>query len=180
MATPQIVTVRDFTTYRYSELSDTLDTPINDILARAEDIIQNFVAMRIVPTNYVERFKTPSQTIFVTNRPIISVTAIKRKPRLTSSWETLDLSQIEVYSEQGVIETEQIVRDFYLEVSYRAGMDTISEDLKEAILLQATILSFKDLEVYGTGDSRPPGIGSLYADRDAILKKYSYTSTVFH
>lgn len=181
MATPQVVTLRDFTTSRYSQLVENIDTPLNDILARAEAAIQSRIGMSLVPTTYTETWRTSSQTLFVLRRPIVSVTSVKRRANLLFGWETLNLARTRFEPDAGYIEVlYDTVKNYEVEVVYQAGMASIPEDIREAILMQAVLFSFQDLEVYGTGDARSPGIMYMDADIDRILRPYKRTATVFH
>lgn len=181
MAVPQIITIRDFTTSRYAQLVENIETPLNDILARAEAAIQSRIGMNLVPTTYTETWRTTSQTLFVRRRPIVSVTSVKRRDNILFGWTTLDLARTRIEPETGYIEVlYDQVKGYEVEVVYQAGMSAIPEDLREAILMQAVLFSFQDLEVYGTGDSRSPGIGYMDHDIERILNAYKRTSTVFH
>jgi len=181
MAAPQIVTIRDFTTSRYSQLVENLETPLPEILARAESAIQSRIGMSLVPTSYTETFRSTAQTIFVLHRPIVSVTSLNRRTNLLFGWETIDLAETRFEPGAGYIEVlKSQVKGYEVEVAYSAGVGTIPEVLREAILMQAVLFSFQDLEVYGTGDSRSPGIQYMNDDIDKILLPYERTATVFH
>jgi hypothetical protein len=56
----------------------------------------------------------------------------------------------------------------------------VPEDIKEAIILQAVLLSYQDIEVYGAGDAKQPGILYMQDDIDSKLKPYKQTATVYH
>lgn len=181
MATPQLVTLRDFTTSRYNQLIDNIDVPLSDILARSEAIIQSQLKIALVPTSYTEEFYTPTQTVFVLNRPIITLTSLKRRANPLYAWTTLDLTSVRITNDGGYLEPlVDTVQGYEVQVIYTAGVSTIPEDIREAILMQATLLAFVDLEVYGSGDGRAPGIQYMYEDIERIVSKHRRTSTVFH
>ena len=180
MATPELVSVRDFTTSRYGQIADNLDAPLNDILARAEAAVQSQLNRRLLPQPYVETFRPRTQTLFVHNRPITSLTQIRRRVSFYSAWETLDLTRVVIEADPGYIQVVQPVSGFEVEVSYTAGYVTLPEDLREAIIMQAVLFSFQDLEVYGTGDAKAPGIMYMYDDLDRILKRYKQSANVWH
>ena len=185
MATPEIVSVRDYATSRYAQVADNTEGSLSDILARAETTIQTRLGRRLPVTTYVERWKTQSNTLFVKNRPIVSVTQIRRRPNPVYGWELINLSYVTINDAgPGYIECypyyQSSVAGYEVEVTYTAGYAVIPEDLKEAIIMQAVMFSYQDLEVYGSGDSKAPGVQYFYEDIDRIIKKYMVTNSVYH
>lgn len=180
MATPQIVTVRDFTTSRYAQLAENTEGQLTDILARAEEVVQSFLGRDLKETTYTEVMRPSSQTFFVKNRPITSVTSIKRRPNILFSWDLMDLSRVVVENGPGYVTSYLPITNYDVEIVYSAGFVTIPEDIKEAIIMQAVLLSFQDLEVYGAGDARAPGILYMIQDVERILRPYKATASVYH
>ncbi len=185
MATPEIVTVRDYTTSRYSQMAENTEGQLPDILARAEAAVQQRIGRQLAVKTYVERFKARSNTLFVLNRPIIAITQMRRRINALYSWETMDLSYVTIYDAgAGYIECldvwSSMVAGYDVEITYTAGYTVIPEDIKEAIIMQAVMFSYQDLEIYGSGDSRVPGVQYFYDDIDRIIARYKTTSTVYH
>ena len=46
--------------------------------------------------------------------------------------------------------------------------------------MQAVLLTYQDLEIYGSGDAKQPGIVYMYADIDRLLAPYKATGSVYH
>lgn len=181
MATPVLVTVRDFTSSRYAQLAENAEgVNLGDVLARAETVIQTKLGRSFLDTEYTETFRAESQALFVRNRPIISVTSIRRRPNLFYGWETLSLSRVRIESKPGYIECADTVAGYEVEITYRAGYTTVPEDIKEAIILQAVLLSYQDLEIYGAGDAKKPGIVYINEDIDRMIQPHRASATVYH
>lgn len=183
MATPTLVTVRDFTNSRYAQLAENADSlDIADVLASAEVRIQSRLGRQIGLATYTEVIRNcPTQTIHVLRRPITSITSIRRRTSILGAWNTMDLSRVMFEPGPGYIEMYDDIRGFDVEVTYQAGYATLPSDLKEAILLQAVLLATQDFEVYGTGDSEPPGyIEYMNMDIDKMLFPYRATASVYH
>lgn len=181
MAVPELVTVRDFTTSRYAQLAENAEgISLADVLARAEATIQSRLGRKILNTTYTEVFRANSQTLFVRNRPITSVTSIKRRPNAFYGWETLNLSRIVVEAGPGYIQCTDTVWGYQVEVVYTAGYSAVPEDIKEAIIMQAVLLSYQDLEIYGSGDAKQPGIVYINQDIERLIAPYRATATVYH
>jgi hypothetical protein len=182
MATPQLVSVRDFTTSRYAQIAENTEGQLTDILARAEEHIQGRLGRRLLTNTWIEFFRAKSQILFVRNRPITSVTSIRRRSSPFYSWVTVPIDLIHVEAEAGYVECVEPVAGYYVEVTYTAGYpsEAIPEDIKEAILMQAVLFSFQDLEVYGSGDAKAPGIQYFHSDIDRILRFHRSGSTVYH
>ena len=180
MATPELVTIRDFTTSPYSQVADNLDTPLNDILARAESAIQSQLNQRLAPTEYVERFRPSSSVIFLRHRPIIDVTSIKRRYSPQYAWEALDLSNMYIEAGAGYVDLYETLYAYEFEVTYSAGYETLPEVLRQAIILQAVLFAYQDLEVYGAGDAKAPGIGYIVTDIERMIKPFMQNGTVYN
>jgi len=180
MATPELVTVRDFTTSRYNQLVENLDTSLNDILARAEAAVQASLRRKLKEQTYTETWKVRgSNVLFVQGRPITALTSIKRRLYPSYTYETLDLSNVWYDGEAGYIETPFDLIGWFVEVTYTAGFAVLPEDIREAILMQAVLMSYVDLEVYGSGDSRPPGTLYFHDEIARLLDVYRLTSSVY-
>lgn len=180
MATPELVTVRDFSTSPYAQLADNLDTPLNDILVRAEGAIQKSLGQRIKDVSYTERFRAQGPTLFLRRRPITSVTSIKRRYSRNMSWDTLLVDDFYFESDPGYIECYVDMTGYETEVVYTAGYTTLPEDLKQAILLQAVMFAYQDLEVYGSGDGKTPGITYIQDAVKNLIMPYRQGATVWH
>jgi hypothetical protein len=180
MATPQLVTVRDFSTSPYSQLADNLDTPLTEILARAESAIQTRLRRKLGVTAYTERFRATSSTIFTKHRPIVSVTLLRVRWGKSFPWETLDTSDLLIESEPGYIESDVALRGREIELTYTAGYAELPEVLRQAILMQAVMFAYQDLEVYGSGDGRTPGILYMNDHIDSLIAPFKQSSTVWH
>ena len=179
MAEPQLVSVRDFTTSRYGQSADNLDAPLGDVLARAEAAVQSYLGRSLVATTYTEIARSTSSTLFVKNRPIIAVTSLRQRPSVLSTWVTLDPFYITFEAGPGYINHPYLISSSFVEVVYQAGYASLPEDLREAIIMQAVLLSFQDLEVYGSGDAKAPGIMYMWDDLHKLLAPYKVNPTVY-
>ena len=64
------------------------------------------------------------------------------------------------------------IAGYEVRVVYTAGYATIPWDIKSAVLLQTALLCYQDLEVYGQGDSKPPGIDYIPKQIAETLRPY--------
>lgn len=177
MAAPRLVTVRDFNTSRFAQLADTSTANIGDILARAEAAIESKLKRPLAPTSYTERFQPRSQVIYVKRRPIISVQSVTRSYSATAAGAPV--TDYRVNNAAGYIEFSFPIEGMYVEIQYTAGFAEVPEDLKEAILIQAAYFAFQDLEIYGSGDAKAPGIRYLLEDINDIIKPYKLTNLAY-
>lgn len=178
MATPRLVTVRDFNTSRFSQLADTTTANVSDILARAEAAVERQLARPIYPTTFTETFQRPSKrNIFLRQRPIIAITSVTRSYSETSS--AIALTGYTFDKDLGVVGLPSTALGGYITVTYTAGFSPTPEDIKEAILIQAALFAYQDLEIYGSGDSKDPGILYMYKDIDRILCPYKQVNLAY-
>jgi len=180
MAEPQLVTIRDFTTSRYAQIAENTEGNLSDILARSEQAIQKRIGRQLLEQEYIETFRAESQTFFLSNRPVTSIVSVRRKWGPFSDWVTLSLPLVTVESGPGYIECVDFITNCHVEVTYTAGYEELPEDIREAILMQAVMFTYQDLEVYGAGDSRAPGVLYFYQDIDRLLMPYKSNPTVYH
>lgn len=175
MATPRLVEVRDFNTSRFSQLADTSSANIADILARAEKAIESKLHRPLVATMYTESHRPHGNKLYLRYRPIILVDSVTRSSGFLSSV----VDNYTVDPNTGILYTPIPQDGYILTVVYKAGFEEVPEDIKEAILMQAALMAFTDLEIYGSGDSKEPGILYMRDDIDALLKPYKQLHTAF-
>src|SRR5574338_871097 len=131
MAEPQLVSVRDFTTSRSGQIADNLDAPLNDVLARAEAAVQSYLGRTLAPTIFTEVGRASSSTIFTKNRPILSVTSLRQRAGILSTWLVLDSLYITFEAGPGYIYHPYITEGSLVEVVYSSGFDPLPEDIRE-------------------------------------------------
>ena len=176
MATPRLVTVRDFNTSRFSQLADTSTANVGDILARAESAIESKLQRPIAPTVFTETFRPQEDTIYLRKRPVISIDAITR--RFSTYGPDIPITNYYLDGTAGYVESQWFF-GMIVSITYTAGFEQVPEDLKEAILLQAALFAFQDLEIYGSGDGKPPGVLYMKKDIDDILAPYRQINMAF-
>lgn len=175
MATPRLVEVRDFTTSRFSQLADTSSANISDIIARAEKAVESKLKRPILPTTYTESHRPHGTKLYLRYRPVISVTSVTR----SSGYFSSPVPTYTVDSNTGILHTPTPQDGYILTVVYTAGFEEVPEDIKEAILMQTALMAFTDLEIYGSGDSKEPGILYMRDDIDELLKPYKLLNTAY-
>lgn len=174
MATPRLITEQEFRTSRYAQVADQIEGRITDVIVQAEAYIEHMLDRRLTVTSYTELIRPGGESIFVRHRPIQSVTSIRRRFAFTEPWYVMNLNRFEIFDRQGYIRSleNNISRGYEIEVTYTAGYTTIPDDVKAAVILQTVILAYQDLEVYGSGDAKNPGILYLQEQVKALLKPY--------
>lgn len=179
MATPRLITEQEFRTSRYAQIADQIEGRISDVIAQAEDHIEQMLDRKLTVTSYTELLRPVGNTLFLRERPVQTVTQIRRRHNYLDTWYVLPLSAFDIHKKQGYIYSmADYIKQYEVEVSYTAGYTSIPEDIKGAIILQTVILSYQDLEVYGAGDSKSPGILYLQEQVYKLLKPYRYSRTV--
>lgn len=139
--------------------------------------------------------------VFVQQRPIVSVTSIQRRASFRNPWQSLDLTAFQVWKQQGYVRDlfgwptgvgyvgitlgtntpvtaagggVSRIGGYEVKIVYTAGYSpqTIPSDLKAAVIIQTALMIYQDLEIFGLGDSRSPGILYLQEWVDRYLKPY--------
>lgn len=156
-------------------MADTLEGDLTDIIAQAEDFVERYIDRTLVETTYTEVVRPNGSLLFLRNYPIIELLSVETRSSSLSAWATQDLSSFELdrNGDTGVVEsTRRSVAGQEVKVTYTAGYDPIPWDIKAAVILQSVVFSYQDLEVYGAGDSKKPGVLYLQDDVLRMLKPY--------
>lgn len=170
MAAPRLITVRDFTTSRFAQLADTSTANFTEILARAEAAVQRQLRRPILPTAYAEVHRPHGSTIYLRQRPVLSIESVGRSMFAGSAISPFVNFAVDYTT--GILTVAGAAGAYYYTVEYIAGFETVPEDIKEAILMQAALFAYQDLEIYGSGDSKPPGILYMKDDIKDLLEPY--------
>jgi hypothetical protein len=104
MATPELVTVQEFTESQYAQLVESnADLQPDDVLVKAEAAVQSRMGRRVLLSPYTERFNATSQSVFLRRRPVVEVTSIKRRSNILFDWTVLNPARVEIESGPGYI-----------------------------------------------------------------------------
>lgn len=175
MATLRLITESEFRASRYGQVADQVEGSLSDLIAQAEDHLEHVVDRSFASTSHVEILRPKGDLLFVRHRPIISLTTVKRRFDATYAWYSLDTGDfyIEGSGNEGVIRSllGEVV-DYEVEVTYVSGYAAIPWDVKAAVILQTVIFAYQDLEVYGSGDARTPGIVYLQDQVDRYMRPH--------
>lgn len=179
MATPEIVTDREFRQSVYRQMVEVADgVRIANVITRAEAHIQSLIRHRIPETTYTEIHRPRGVRLLLHKRPLTAVTSIKRRLDHHDDWIILDLAHVEIDLTSGVVRSleEDEVAGYEVEVVYTAGYDPIPEDLKQAVMMQTALYLYADQELVSTGDSKAPGfVKPLKDDIKEIVANYRQT-----
>jgi len=173
-ATLRLITEQEFRTSRYAQVADQIEGRITDVIAQAEDHVERYLDRRLTVQQYVEYIRPAGDSLFVRNRPIVAVSQVRRRFYYTDPWYVMDLARFEVFKPQGYVRSleRNINNGYEVEVTYTAGYEVIPNDIKAAVILQTVIFAYQDLEVYGAGDAKKPGIVYLQDQVEQYLKPY--------
>lgn len=170
MATPRLISVRDFNTSRFAQLADTSSANIADTIVRAERAIEQRIKRPLSPTVFTERHQPTTNTIYLRQRPIISIDEISRSS--TFGGTPFLITRYYVDQELGILQSDESLLGYIIMITYTAGFEQTPEDIKEAILMQTALFAFTDLEIYGQGDAKEPGILYMKDDISELLAPY--------
>lgn len=163
MATLHIIVENQFRVSRFAQLADQVDGDLSEIIAQAEDFIERGLGRRFDEQVYVDISWVPvtSNTVFLEQRPITAVTAISRRPWHGAEWAALDTDDFRTYDKEGYLIADGVdVAGYEVMTTYTAGYSVANmpPSLQAAVIMQTALLIYQDLEIYGVGDSKKPGI----------------------
>ena len=172
-AAPSIITEREFRDSPFGQQVDSSEARILDVLVAAEGIIKRRVNSPLIAADYVETWpNVSSPKIFPKFRPVSQVYSI-RYTRPYAAWANLLPTYYTNTTNYIDIEPEyRSVIGYDIEIYYRAGYEkeNFPADLKYAIHAQAALLLANDFELFGTGDSKNPGLTYLQQRIDEIVR----------
>lgn len=171
-----ILTVRDFNTSRFAQMADSSEANISSVIARAEAAIRRRLQRPIEPEVFTEVFYPDGNTIYLRNRPVLTkVGDTLTPPQISIGTRYMAPFTNPMYSldaKSGILHFPNTLKGRTVTVTYTAGFDPIPEDIKEAVTMQAVLFLYTDLEVYGAGDGKEPGILYFSRDIDKLLQPY--------
>lgn len=175
MPTPRLITNRQFRTSKYGQLADQLDGDLDEIIVMAEARTESYLNRIIPSTTYTEVHRPSGARLFLRQYPIVALTSVSRRIIPTDSWTALTLSDFEMEPNGAngvVLSLQGDIAGYDVQVVYTAGYATIPWDIQEAVVLQTALMCYMDLEMFGVGDSKPPGLGYVQKDIDRMLAPY--------
>ena len=175
--TLRLITETEFRTSRYAQLADQLEGNLTDVIARAEAHVERHVDRTLAKTSFTEYLRPPGALLFVRNYPIVTLTSVEVRSTPLSDWSALDLSEFRVQrnGETGIVESlTGLILNREVKIVYEAGYATgsLPFDIREAVILQTAYFCYQDLEIYGAGDGKKPGITYLQDDVYKYLKPH--------
>jgi hypothetical protein len=179
MATPRLVSIRDFNTSIYSQLGETSTANMSDVLVRAEQTIERKLKRPIYPTSYTESYYPKSNKLYLKNRPIIAVQSLSRSYLEGTTPSVIAPTSYRIEAEEGILYSTVALNGYFVQVTYTAGFTETPEDIKQAILMQAAMFAFQDLEFYGAGDAKNPGIRYVIEDIESLLAPYKQLNVAY-
>ena len=168
-----IITEQEFRSSQYGDMADNV-VRLGLVIDAVEEEIAGTVDRRLPKAEYTEIFLSPSSYLFVQQYPVRTVTSLRKRRRPNAEWEDLDLSYLR-YSNTELPLIEYIGSDltgWEIEVVYEAGYDPIPADLKLAAIKMTAVRLYVDIEMFGVGDSKEPGIDHEYRAAQRMLKRY--------
>lgn len=175
MPTPRLITNRQFRTSKYGQLADQLDGDLDEIIVMAEARVESYLNRTIPATAYTEVHRPSGSRLFLRQYPIVSLTSVSRRTLPASAWVPLTLSNFEIEPNGAngvVLSLEDEIAGYDVQVAYTAGYATVPFDIQEAVILETALMCYLDLEMFGVGDSKPPGIMYVQKDIDRMLRPY--------
>lgn len=181
MAAPlTLLTEAEFRQSKYGDAVVGVARP-GTFIAQAEAYIQNYIDRKIAVAEYTEHHLLDQRFIFLRQYPILDIIGIRRRYSRTGTWETLDptMSRVRYYELPVVEYLDSDMSGYEVEVVYEAGYDPVPEDIKQAVALQTALNASVDIEVYGVGDGKPPGIIYMQDVVHQLVKPYKRARRMF-
>lgn len=173
MATLRLITETEFRQSRYNQIADQIEGRLSDLIAQAEDYIEAKLQRKLKTQTHIDLLTVKKETLFVKQYPITSITQVRTRPHYLDNWTIQSLSDFRISPYSTYIQDlAGNCAEKEAEVTYVAGFASIPWDIKNAVILQSVIFSYQDLEVYGAGDAKKPGILYLQEQVDDILCNY--------
>lgn len=175
MPTPRLITNRQFRTSKYGQLADQLDGDLDEIIVMAEARVESYLNRTIPSTSYIEVHRPAGARLFLRQFPIIALTSVSRRITHADGWTALTVGDFEIEPDGAngvVLSLDDEIAGYEVQVVYTAGYDIVPWDIQEAVILQTALSCYMDLEMFGVGDSKPPGIMYVQKDIDRKLEPY--------
>lgn len=156
---PQIVTVAEVTETQFSQLFDQFEGDLEDVIEAAEDYVMNQIRYNPVSSTKVQIKPVSGDTIFFDHFPVNELTSIEVSFYYQGPWTAITLDNFYRNLEAGYIKTYNLGTANYVRLTYKAGYTEIPAAIKQAVIIKTALLAAPDYEIYGSGDSKEPGLG---------------------
>lgn len=195
--TPSLLTETEFRSSRYGDVADSVNAKLSDLIMQAENYVEDYVDRRLAASTHVETHRGGHKWLFVRQYPINRIEDIRVRRHPREPWTSLSEMVHEYHLNLAGEPTEDpkfteldnfIIphpdlpqleyigsRDYHgyeMEITYEAGFDPVPPIVKAAVILQTVIFSNVDIEVYGIGDGKEPGILYLQDQVHGYMNPY--------
>jgi hypothetical protein len=180
----RLITENNFRQSPYGQMADQIEGRLSDLIAQAENMIEERLGYKVSTASYTEVFRFPKKTtLFLRHRPIATLTSVKRRLLPTDAWTDLDPTTFYVNAGAGYVEDSlggDQIQGYEVQVIYSAGyaLDAVPSSIKQAVIMMTALLAYQDVDVFGGQDKNPPSILYMQKEIDRLLASVSQTRTV--
>ncbi len=162
----RLITEGEFRSSRYGNVADQIEGRLSVLIEQAESYIESRLDRVLSETEYEEVPEIGRVTLFLRQSPITEVLEVKVGNTV------LLPSEYSIIADEGLIKLYTAPGGQDVRVRYKAGFIPIPPVIKSAVILQTAYLCYQDFEIYGSGDSKPPGIRYLQEDINEMIRPF--------
>lgn len=156
---PDIVTVAEVSETQFAQLFDQFEGNLETTIEAAEDYVRGQLRYDPLLGTYTEVIPITGDTIRLKNYPINSVTLFEVAYYPDGPWSTVATTGFYINYSIGTIKPRFWGTALYARVTYTSGDVEVPAAIRQAIIIKTAMIAAPDYEIFGSGDSREPGLG---------------------
>lgn len=158
---PRIVTVAEVSETQFSQLFDQFEGNLEQTIEAAEDYVIGILRYDPVATTVVEvlPITLSADKIRLKNYPINAVTLFEVAYYPDGPWTPVATTGFYINYDTGYITPRFLGTAQYARITYSSGSVEVPAAIRQAVIIKTALLAAPDYEIFGSGDSREPGLG---------------------
>lgn len=156
---PQIVTVAEVTESQFTQLFDQFEGNLEDVIQAAEEYVIAYLRWNPLSSTRIEIVPITGNTIFFKDYPVTELTSFEVSYGFNGPWTTVATDTYYTNLETGYIKPYSFGTSRYARITYERGYASVPSAIKQAIIMKTALLVSPDYEIFGSGDSKEPGLG---------------------
>lgn len=170
---PQIVTLAEVTESQFTQLFDQFEGNLEHVIEAAEEWVIGYLRWNPVHNStQTEIQPLVSSTIFFKDYPINSLTTLEISWNYSGPWTVIPTTNFFTDINAGYINTYNLGTGKYVRLTYDKGYVEIPQAIKQAVIIKTALLAAPDYEIFGSGDSKEPGLGHYEITIRGLLSSY--------
>lgn len=169
---PQIVSLAEVTESQFTQLFDQFEGNLENVIEAAEDWVMKYLRWNPISSSEVEIQRLTGDRVFFKAYPVTELTSLEVAWNYSGPWTTIPTTDFFPDFDAGYIDTYNLGSGRFVRLTYTRGLVNMPNAIKQAIIIKTALLASPDYEIFGSGDSKAPGLGHYDATVLQLIDPY--------